>query len=40
MRKTLRLPNGDEQALLEQVQVRVVERAELERFKHLLDEHH
>ena len=40
MRKTLRLPNCDEQALLEQVQVRLVEHAELERFKHLLDEHH
>ena|SRR5271166_5243568 len=33
MSKTLRLPNCDEQALLDQVQVRLVERAELERFK-------
>jgi hypothetical protein len=40
MRKTLRLPNCAEQALLDQVQVRLVERAELERFKQLLDEHH
>src|SRR4051794_15590884 len=40
MSKTLRLPNCDEQALLDQVQVRLVERAELERFKQLLDEHH
>src|SRR5436309_5696039 len=40
MSKTLRLPNCDEQELLDQVQVRLVERAELERFKELLDEHH
>jgi len=40
MGKTLRLPNCDEQALLDQVQVRLVERAELERFNQLLDEHH
>ena len=40
MSKTLRLPNCDQQALLDQVQVRLVERAELERFKQLLDEHH
>ena len=40
MSKTLRLPNCDEQALLDQVQMRLVERAELERFKQLLDEHH
>src|SRR5271165_3904735 len=40
MSKTLRLPNCDEQALLDQVQVHLVERAELERFKRLLDEHH
>jgi hypothetical protein len=32
MSKTLRLPNCNEQALLDQVQVRLVERAELERF--------
>ena len=38
--KTLRLPDCDQQALLDQVQVRLVERAELERFKELLDEHH
>src|SRR5207249_9145145 len=40
MSKTLRLPNCDEQELLDQVQVRLVERAKLERFKELLDEHH
>jgi hypothetical protein len=40
MSKTLRLPDCDQQALLDQVQVRLVERAELERFKQLLDEHH
>jgi hypothetical protein len=40
MEKTLRLPNWDEQAVLDQVQVRLVERAELENFKQLLDEHH
>src|SRR5271157_4503254 len=39
MSKPLRLPNCDEQALLDQVQVRLVERTELERFKQLLDEH-
>ena len=38
MSKPLRLPNCDEQALLDQVQVRLVERTELERFKQLLDE--
>jgi Domain of unknown function (DUF4338) len=40
MSKTLRLPDCDQQALLDQVQVRLVERTELERFKGLLDEHH
>jgi hypothetical protein len=40
MSKTLRLPNCDEQVLLDQVQVRLVERTERERFKQLLDEHH
>src|ERR1700681_2531129 len=40
MSKTVRLPDCDQQALLDQVQVRLVERAELERFKELLDEHH
>src|ERR1700687_2854660 len=40
MSKTLRLPDYDQQALLDQVQVRLVERTELERFKELLDEHH
>jgi hypothetical protein len=40
MSKTLRLPDCDQQALLDQVQVRLVERTELERFKELLDEHH
>ena len=39
MSKTLRLPDYDQQALLDQVQVRLVERTELERFKELLDEH-
>ena len=29
MEKTLRLPNGEQQAVLDQVQVRLVERAEL-----------
>jgi uncharacterized protein DUF4338/DDE family transposase len=38
--KTLRLPDCDQQALLDQVQVRLVERTELERFNQLLDEHH
>ena len=40
MSKTLRLPDCDQQALLDQIQVRLVERTELERFKQLLDEHH
>jgi hypothetical protein len=40
MSKPLRLPNCDEQALLDQVQVRLVERTEMERFKQLLDDHH
>ena len=40
MSKTLRLPDYDQQALLDQVQVRLAERAELERFKELLDQHH
>ena len=40
MSKTLRLPDYDQQALLDQVQVRLAERTELERFKELLDEHH
>jgi hypothetical protein len=40
MEKTLRLPSCKEQAVLAQVQVRLVERAELENFKQLLDEHH
>src|SRR5271166_262701 len=40
MSKTLRLPDCEQQALLDQVQVRLVERTELERFKQLLDEHH
>src|SRR6516165_456154 len=40
MEKTLRLPDCQEQAVLHQVQVRLVERAELENFKQLLDAHH
>src|SRR5215469_5311967 len=40
MEKTLRLPNCEEQAVLRQVQVWLVERAELENFKQLLDAHH
>src|SRR6202158_6471999 len=40
MSKTLRLPDCEQQALLDQVQVRLVEPSELERFKELLDEHH
>ena len=40
MKKSLRLPNGEEQAILDGVQVRLIERAELEKFNRLLDEHH
>lgn len=40
MKKPLRLPNCDEQALLDQVQIRLVEREEMERFNQLLNEHH
>ena len=40
MKKSLRLPNGEEQAILDGVQVRLVERSEVERFNRLLDEHH
>jgi Domain of unknown function (DUF4338)/DDE_Tnp_1-associated len=40
MKKPLRLPDIDEQALLDQVRVRLVERSELERFHALLEEHH
>jgi hypothetical protein len=40
MKKSLRLPNGEEQAILDRVRVRLIERAELEKFNRLLDEHH
>ena len=40
MRKPLRLPTDDEQNLLDQVQVRLVERPELPRFQQLLQQHH
>src|SRR5580704_2259144 len=40
MNKTVGLPARDEQALLEAVQVRLLEPSELERFNGLLDEHH
>jgi hypothetical protein len=40
MNKTLRLPDCDQQGLSDQVQLRLVELTELERFKELLDEHH
>src|SRR6516165_8334362 len=40
MKRSLRLPNGEEQAILDGVQVRLIERAELEKFNRLLDEHH
>jgi hypothetical protein len=40
MKKSLRLPNDGEQAILDRVQVRLIERAELEKFNRLLDEHH
>jgi predicted nucleic acid-binding protein len=40
MKKSLRLPNGEEQAILDRVQVRLIKRAELAKFNRLLDEHH
>jgi Domain of unknown function (DUF4338)/DDE_Tnp_1-associated len=40
MSKPLRLPTDGEQTLLDQVQVRLVERAELPRFQQLLKQHH
>ena len=40
MSKPLRLPTDDEQALLDQVQVRLAERSELPRFQRLLKQHH
>ena len=40
MKKSRRLPNGEEQAILDGVQVCLVERSEVERFNRLLDEHH
>jgi len=40
MRKSLRLPNEDQQAILDQVQIRLVERTEVERFNQLLNEQH
>lgn len=40
MKKPLRLPDSDEQAVLDELQVRLLERSELPRFNQLLDEHH
>lgn len=40
MKKSLRLPQPDEQALLDQVQVRLIQPCETQRFQHLLQEHH
>ena len=40
MRKSLRLPNEDQQAILDQVQVRLVECTEVERFNQLLNLQH
>jgi hypothetical protein len=40
MSKPLRLPNDGDQALLNQVRVRLVERSELKRFNQLLDQYH
>jgi hypothetical protein len=40
MSEKFRLPTGEEQALLEQVQVRLLERDELPKASQLLDEHH
>ena len=40
MKKSLRLPNGEEQAILDRVQVRLIERPELEKCNRLLNEHH
>ncbi len=40
MRKPLRLPQPDEQVLLDQLQVRLLEPSERERFDQLLQEHH
>jgi hypothetical protein len=40
MKRTVRLPDAGEQALLGEVRVRLVERAEMARFHALLDEHH
>lgn len=40
MKSTFRLPDGEQQALLDRVQVRLAERDELQRFNQLLDEHH
>jgi hypothetical protein len=40
MSKTVRLPDSEEQKLLDQLQVRLVEPSELRRFNRLLDEQH
>lgn len=40
MSEKFRLPNGEEQALLDEVQVRLLERDELQRAHQLLDQHH
>jgi hypothetical protein len=40
MSKTVRKPNAEEQAVLENLQIRIAEPCELERCHQLLDEHH
>jgi hypothetical protein len=40
MSKNIRMPSPDEQALLDQVQVRLLDPSELPRFNELLDQHH
>jgi Domain of unknown function (DUF4338)/DDE_Tnp_1-associated len=40
VKKSRRLPNREEQELLEQAEVRLVEESEIERFNGLLDRHH
>ncbi len=40
MKKPIRLPNCDQQSLLDQVEVRLIEPAELDEFNRLLEAHH
>jgi hypothetical protein len=40
MRKTVRKPNAEEQAVLESLEIRIAEPGELERCHQLLDQHH